>query len=333
LILLHIRFVGLVFCLLLFFTEPHCQARLEADRALELDGKLKTINEDLKNEIIQRQNIELALSSAQGKIREQEAVTRELQMTLERVSSNASGSTTAYEDAKRENTRLLSRIRELEANVHQLATPAPTRIRSRPRSSSVPDARVISLERQLAEFRDSAARHDTEMRIAAEKLQRVQDQFNQTENERMALERRTAREMKEKDDRLEECMEELEFLRLRTNDDTARAREEELIRRIEMEEANAETLRLQLRQQDAELCKLQKAGQAMRDTEKRLSVERSRADDAVASRDRLVVEMEHLAQELHVVRSQATESQSFIDEISSQKRYVYLFLRPMRSRP
>lgn len=305
------------------------KARLEADRVHQLDAELKSASEDLKSERIQRQNVELALNAANSKIKEHELDHRQLQSALDRLSSDASESTTAYQSEKRENAKLLARIQELEANMlHVSQTPAPRRRRS----SSMPGARVVSLERQLADLREASQKCESDLSVANTELRRVQELLNQVENEKIALERHTERQLKEKDALLEDQADELEFLRARSNDNGARAREEELLRRVEMEESNAESLRLLLKEQDRELKKMHTAQQHIRDLEKKLGAEARKVAEVEARRTQLAKEKDDVLDELQAERVRLADAQSAMDRISSQKNALQLEVEQLLSK-
>ncbi|KAF8209156.1 hypothetical protein K438DRAFT_1960888 [Mycena galopus ATCC 62051] len=96
---------------------------------------------------------------------------------------------------EKEKGTLEARVRELEGNLRQLSSPAPTAAATTPsrhraarrRSSSVSDTRITTLEQDVKDRRASLAHRETELRGAAAKLAQAQTDL---ENEKLASDKR-----------------------------------------------------------------------------------------------------------------------------------------------
>jgi predicted nucleic acid-binding Zn-ribbon protein len=190
--------------------------------------------------------VEIALRQAEDKIKSQERDAIELETALQRLSSSADGSKADYIKLQAENSKLEIRVRELQANIDQLAstpvTPAPSRSRlPRPRSSSLSNIRVSTLEQQLEELQNASTRKDGELRATQEKLGRAERDLTRLQNERMALEKAFQTREAALEGAIEEKNEELEYLRTQAVPE-AQAREQELLDRIEEDEAQLAAL-------------------------------------------------------------------------------------------
>ncbi|KAG7099719.1 hypothetical protein E1B28_001537 [Marasmius oreades] len=209
----------------------------ETQRVLRLETDLTKCSEDLRNEQIASENNRTVLKLAQEKMREKEMQVRQLESTLESFSyTSASEANSRAAKAEREKGVLEARIRELEANLRQLiSTPVtPGRQQGLRRSSSLSNIRIISLETQLNELRVSVARKDEDVTAATKKLENAQRDLVRADNALIALEAKNKKQVQELEDILEEKEAELEYLKTA---DVGQGREEELIKRIEEDEA------------------------------------------------------------------------------------------------
>ncbi|KZV70971.1 hypothetical protein PENSPDRAFT_743332 [Peniophora sp. CONT] len=218
--------------------ETIYKLRREADSAVELRKELEKRNEELARERVMRQNLELSNQSSGQQLQSDASARKELQATLEAVAAREAEAKRALEDAARDKAAQDLRIRDLEANLGQLATAtAPKR---RGRASSLSGIHLASLERELAETRAAAARSEAAAAQAEKRASQARTDAVRIENEAAAMERRLRAEVQEARERATEQTEELEFLRAQQG--AGAAREEELMQRIEMEETKVASM-------------------------------------------------------------------------------------------
>ncbi|VDB87529.1 unnamed protein product [Peniophora sp. CBMAI 1063] len=207
--------------------------RREADSAVELRKELEKRREELARERMMRQNLELSNQSSGQQLQSDASTRKELQATLEAVAAREAAAKRALDDAARDKAAQDLRIRDLEANLQQLASAtAPKR---RGRASSLSGIHLASLERELAETRAAAARSEAAAAQAEKRASQARSDVVRIENDAVAMERKLRAEVQEARDRAAEQTEELEFLRAQQG--AGVEREAELMERIEMEEA------------------------------------------------------------------------------------------------
>ena len=248
------------------------QLRLEADRALYLDEQLQDCKENLDKEKFMRQNADMAVRSAAEKGKEEEVSRRELQQALESISSRETTSNAIISNLRNEKVALDRRVRELEANLQQVISAATPKRRGHARSSSFSDIRITTLERDLGESQASVAELRTELVKAQGKLRRTEGDLFRFENEMTVLERRTADEMKKMREMLASKDEEITQLQGGVDSGLAQEREEELIRRVEEEEAKVQALERLL----SESRDIKEVESALQKVEKRLAAEKNK---------------------------------------------------------
>jgi chromosome segregation ATPase len=193
--------------------------------------------------------LQAALSAAHGKVKDNSLETRNLQATLEAISHTSDEHKARGDRLEREKSRLDARVKELESELREAPQHLPTttpnrRGISRPRSSSLSNFRLTSLEQDLLEARTSLATKDTELRTVHQKLSQVQNDLITADNEKLAMERKLKTEVGELQAFLEEKEEELDYLKEQQGDN---GREEDLLRRIDEDDAKIEALEMMLR--------------------------------------------------------------------------------------
>ena len=225
----------------------------ETERALQLETDVKQRSDDLRNERIALQNLQTALTTAHGKLKDNSLETRDLQATLEALSHTSDEHKARGNRLEREKSILDARVKELEIQLReapqhlQTTTPNPRGMSngiSRPRSSSLSSFKVTTLEHDLVEVRTSLAMKDTELRTVHQKLSQMQNDLIKVDNEKSAIERKLQGEVGELKVLLEEKEEELTYLKEQQGD---MRREEELLRRIDEDAAKIEALEMMLR--------------------------------------------------------------------------------------
>ncbi|KAF7975216.1 hypothetical protein HWV62_10300 [Athelia sp. TMB] len=212
----------------------------EADRALKLESELSKVSQDLTYHKVASQNAEQTLLAANAKLRESELRERELQSHLEVLSNRHD---TAKDDTgklEKEKKALEARVRELDAEVRKLSAPVSTipRKAGRARSSSVSmgNGKNSAMEQELGDTRALLTAKESDLRSAHDKLARTQTELVQSQNEHLAAEKKYKRHITELEASLDEKDDELEMLRMQQGDG-GREREEELLKRVEEDEA------------------------------------------------------------------------------------------------
>lgn len=198
-----------------------------------------------------RENVEEALRFAkEGRQREAESA-REAQHYLNRAAVESNDYREQREKLAVEKAKLESQVRELQGELqrHQVAPPPPSKTPARPRASSLTNLnKVAMLERDLEQLRASASSSELDLRSTHEKLSRAQSDLVRSENEKAVLEKKLKEHEKKAKDILsekEDLQAELEFYRDQAG---LRTREDELLARLEEEEAKVALLEKQLTQ-------------------------------------------------------------------------------------
>lgn len=286
------------------------QLRLEADRALRLDEELGGCRETLDKEKYMRQNADLALRSAADRGKEEEVARRELQQTLESISSRDTASNAIISNLRNEKVALERRMRELEANMQQVISAATPKRKGRARSSSFSDVRITSLERDLGESQASLMELRAELAKAQEKLRHTEENLVRAENDKTVLERSTAVDIRNIQGII--ASKDEEIMRLSGGDDAglAQEREEELIRRVEEEEAKVLALERLLSETRDLRGALQKA-------EKRLAAETSKVKGLEEKNVGLNRDVKRARGELEETRAQAQALKASFDDSTS----------------
>jgi len=167
---------------------------------------------------------------------------RDLQANLESLSRTSDERYSRSAKLEREKATLEARVGELEAHVRQLSLPPSVpdqRNASRRRSSSLSSCRTTMLERELNEVRLSLSRKENDLCVATESLSWAQDNLMRIGNEKLALEKKVTRESTELKALLEQTEDELQYWKGQHDNGS---REEELLQRIEEDEAKITTL-------------------------------------------------------------------------------------------
>lgn len=221
----------------------------ETERALQLETDVKRRSEDLRNEQIALQNLQAALTAAHGKVKDNDLETRDLQATLEAISHTSDEHKARADRLEREKSMLDARVKEMESELREapqhLPTTTPNRCGTpRRRSFSLSNFKITTLEQDLIEARTALATKDTELRTVHQKLSQVQDNLITVDNEKLAVERKLKAEVGELQAFLEEKEEELGYLKEQQGDI---GREEDLLRRIDEDDAKIEALEMMLK--------------------------------------------------------------------------------------
>ncbi|EEB89573.1 hypothetical protein MPER_12310 [Moniliophthora perniciosa FA553] len=163
----------------------------ETQRALKLETDLQKCTEDLRNEKITSENHRNALNLAQEKMKAKDLEARELEATLDSMSHVSDGYNATVAKAKKEKGALEARVKELEANLRQLSSPPVTpgkQLRTpRPRSSSLSNLRIVTLETELSDARALLSQKEANLQAVKRKFDGVQGELRRAKNERWPL--------------------------------------------------------------------------------------------------------------------------------------------------
>lgn len=266
-----------------------------------------------------RQNADLAIRSAAERGKQEEVARRELQQALESISSRDTASNAIVSNLRNEKVALERRMQELEVNLQQVISAATPKRKGRLRSSSLSDIRITTLERDLGESQASVTGLRAELGKAQEKLRRTEEYLCRVENDKTILERRTA-EMKNMQGLI--ASKDEEIMRLSGGEDArlAQEREEELIRRVEEEEAKVLALERLL----SETRDVKAMESALQKAEKRLAAEISKVKGLEEKNAGLNRDVKLIRDALEETRSQAQGQASLVRTLQAQERYTQM---------
>jgi chromosome segregation ATPase len=285
------------------------QLQQEAEERFRLGQSVASTAHDLNDERTRRSNLETALRNANERIEERERDLRELQSAVDRLSAQDGTARSTQASVQAENTKLLLRIQELEANNQQLSYAVSTN--SKPRPSSGAGDRVVFLEQQLSEVQAKHKRDAAELRATAEKLGRAQADRDHAQNQLSALQRSSSAKEVELRDVLSEKDEELEYLRAQTGGTDAHSREDQLLARIEEEETKVQTLELTIHRQQDEL-------DAKKGLDRQLQALQRKVDSAARQVDELSAQLSRSEQQKRSVDARLATVQADAETASSR---------------
>ncbi|KAJ7161292.1 hypothetical protein C8R43DRAFT_1175467 [Mycena crocata] len=299
----------------------------EAARAVTLESSLAKCTEELRNESLSAQNAAAALVGAHEKLKAKALEARELEATLESISHKSDTFNARGNKLEKEKSTLEARVRELQGDLRQLSSPAPTaatpaRRAVRRRSSSVSDTRVVTLEQDLKDVRVSLAQKDTELRVATAKLAQAQNDLVRVENEKLASEKRLQSEIRDLRVALQEKNEDLEYMKEQQGDG---GREDELLKRIDEDEAKIAALERLL----ADAPETQTLKDRLRRMEQQLVVESERVLEMEGRHIELVREKEEALDEAEDAQAQIArladalrQKEGLIEDLNVKQRCV-----------
>jgi hypothetical protein len=240
--------------LLNYFLTLAQQLSAEADRALSLERDLARRSDELKMEKIASRNAEAALAAAQDKLKAEERAARELEATLDTMSCHSDSARVQTSKLETEKRAVESRLRELERTLQNKEQQPAANSRlpkrcGRPRSSSVSNPRLPALEQELNDTKVILAQKEKTLRDIEMKLTRAQEDLVKTQNLQISGEKTMQARIAELTSTLEDKGEELEMLKAGQGAGDAMEREEELLKRIDEDEAKIAALESLLREQ------------------------------------------------------------------------------------
>ncbi|KAF7311135.1 hypothetical protein HMN09_00657700 [Mycena chlorophos] len=285
--------------------ETQHKLNRETTNGINLESTLNKCRDDLQTEKLASQNAAAALFSAQQQLKEHEKERRGLELNLTSMSHTSDSTNARILKLEKEKSTLENRIRELQTEIIQhspapTATPARSRAPSRRRSSSVSDARVNTLEQELKDTRVSLAQKDTELRTTSIKLAQAQSDLFRVENEKIAGDKRFQTQLADLRAELQERDGELEYLR----EQQGGSREDELLQRIDEDEAKTAALERQLGEASREHDRLR---QQLQEASDRVLEAEDRNIELVAEREEALGEMQGQIDQLsEVIRQKDT---------------------------
>ncbi|KAF5323386.1 hypothetical protein D9611_005608 [Ephemerocybe angulata] len=282
------------------YDEAVNKLRAESEKALTLESDLQQCEEDLRKEKIHTQNIEATLNNAQQTAKEANMSTRDLEATLESLSHQSNTYQERCRILERDKTKLEERVRELQSLLSQSPSPSTSSKRKqshRPRSSSLSNLRITNLETDISDTRANLQLREKELDSVTKKLAAAQTEANRLSNEKNTIEKRTAAQIAELEAALVEREEELAYLR---DEESGGSREQELMERIEEDEAKISALEAMLRDSQD----IAQVESKWKEAEARLQDETRRTQKLVQQQLHAKEEKEAMEEEMDELRSQ-----------------------------
>ncbi|KAJ2914770.1 hypothetical protein MD484_g5634, partial [Candolleomyces efflorescens] len=271
--------------------------RAESERAVQLESDLQQCREDLRDQKLNVQNIQATLTTTQQKFKSADLGTRDLEATLESLSRESTTHQERCKSLERDKGKLEERVRELQNLLSQTPSSSTSKRKQshRPRSSSLSNFRITTLESDIGELRTTLQQREKELETVTKKLAAVQGEANRVGNERNVLEKRMTSRLAELEGELAEREVELNYLRGNAGGD----REQELLDRIDEDEAKMAALESIIRN-TPHMDELEKK---WKQAESKLQEEGRRTQKLVQQLLQLKEERESLLLELNAARS------------------------------
>ena len=213
---------------------------------MQFETTLHQRTEELRNEQIALENAKSALNASLEKNKATALDLRQMETTLEMLSNTSNAHNARASKLEQEKASLELRVKELEFSVNQptyTATPGRRTV-TRPRSSSLSNFKITTLEQDLNDARTLITKKEAELNIVVHKLSKLQEDVLKDDNDRVAAERRWKSQVEILKASSQEMEGELTYLREQQGDGS---REDELLRRIEEDDAKISALELMLR--------------------------------------------------------------------------------------
>jgi hypothetical protein len=283
-----------------------------------LEEDVRKYIEDRQTQKTARDNVELALKSLEDKLKTSERVARDLQATIDLLSSRSEGekqgSLQAQSGLERENSKLVARIRELDFECRQLKDLTTSKPLTYPTTGPLPpDPRITWLEQENQRLLELSAKHDDSMHTVSDKLAAVQTNLIQVENEKAANERRMQSELKALQAKVEESGEELHYLRQQVADGSAAEREQQLMDRIDEDQVKLGNLEQMLEGS-------RKTEEALKRAEARLKAEFAKVTRIEARNVELVQEKDDALNALKSVQESCSEQERRLWQLQARER-------------
>lgn len=305
------------------------QLRNEADHALELQEKLSRCTNELQKEKLARENTEKTLREARAELQEKAASVKESEHFLAQLSHTATTSQTEHTKLLNEKARLEEKVKELIFQIRrlELSPPSSSKPIARPRSSSLTNLKLATLEQDLEHIRATASASQSELDLTKAKLSKAQEALLRVENEKLVLERKMQendRQLRDSIDERKDLEREVAFLREHNGSEE---RENELLTRLEEEEQKVALL-------EAELFKLSQSKEMKRSLEnmraqlhqevaKRQAIEQ-RESDLVQEKEEALDELFEIRENMQELKETLELRNLRIQDLERLERYVCL---------
>ncbi|KAL1761876.1 hypothetical protein FB107DRAFT_254270 [Schizophyllum commune] len=288
----------------------------QSARTVNLESALEQRTGELARERLARENAQVALAHAHEDIKSKSNEARELQSALDTLSCRSDVHSARSSNLESELKAAQTRIKALEADLRHLSSAPPPpvtpgRKAARPRSSSLTNFRITTLEQELQEAKSTLETQDVDLRILTNKLAKAEADLIKSGNERIAISQRLQQEVAELQSKLDDQQDELDFLRSQQGDGS---REEELLRRIDEDDAKIATL--QMLAGDAH--EIPRLRDQLKTLERKLRAEEERNMDCEGRNIELVREKEEALDELDDVKERIAALEADIKDKDSQ---------------
>jgi DNA repair exonuclease SbcCD ATPase subunit len=273
-------------------------------------------------------NAEIALAAAQDKLKAEERAARELEATLDTMSCHSDSARIQTSKLETEKRAMESRVRELE-RLLQSKEPQPAansrlpKRSGRPRSSSVSNPRIPALEQELNDTKVYLAQKEKTLRDIETKLARAQEDLVKTQNSQISAEKAMQARIAELTSMLEDQSEELEMLKANQGAGDAMQREEELLKRIEEDEAKIAALESLSREQQRgpTPAAYEKVQERLRAESEKLSHSEKRVRDLMEEREEAQDACTTIRQELDRAERLLQDSETRVKALTATERY------------
>ena len=264
-------------------------------------------------------------------LKDKDASAKESEHFLSQMAHSATVSQAEHTKLLNDKARLEEQVKSLVAEVRRLQTvPTSTSSKStsRPRSSSLTNLKLATLEHDLEQVRDTASSTQTELDSTRIKLVQVRNELLRVENEKLVLEKRMQdnnRLLQDTIDEKDDLEREMEYLR---EHNASEERENDLLCRLDEEEKKVALL-------EKELSKLSRTKDLKRDlqnTQKQLEEEIGRRLSLEQREVEQAREREIALNNLHEVKGRVRELEEKlfsrdirIQDLEKLERFVFLF--------
>jgi len=276
-------------------------------------------------------NAEIALATAQDKLKAEERTVRELEATLDTMTCQSETDRVQISKLESEKRSMESRVRELQRMLENMEQQPPVNSRlpkrgGRPRSSSVSNPRLPALEQELNDTKVLMAQKDKTLRDIETKLARAQDDLVKTQNSQISAAKAMQARIAELTSILDDKSEELEVLKASQGAGDAMEREEELMKRIDEDEAKIAALESLLREQQRgpTQAAYDKVHGKLRAESEKLTCSEKRVRDLMEEKREAQEACAMVRQELSRVERRLQDSENRVKALTVIERYSVL---------
>lgn len=262
--------------------------------------------------------MELALNQLQDRFKAEQTVVRDLQATIDALAARTEGDKQGRLQEKsvleKRNNQLQSRIQELELECHQLKTAPRSKFTNGRTSTSTvtTDPQFIWVQQENGRLRDLVTKHESTTEAFERRINQLQTEMTNMENEKVANDRGWQAKVKELQDKADDMDEELEYLRQQAGEGSV-DREQQLMDRIDEDAATMEQLQRQVTQ-------AQRMQSTLVQTEEKLRAEMKKVEEAEVINLDLAREKDVVLDELEAVRAENEAQQEQIRQLELREK-------------